>query len=127
MACPHFRETSGAGACVPGMLQTFPARHRAEVCPPTNQATLYGGAIDPQGLALPVFGGLHVEIPKTARRYLDQTVQVMYLDVVVGETHLRRLKPPDPSHLGAGPTPMILAAVFSQNSKSRQKGVFREK
>ena len=28
---------------------------------------------------------------------------------------------------GKGKPPMILAAVFSQNSKSRQKGVFREK
>ena len=44
-----------------------------------------------------------MEIPQTARRHLDQAVQVVHLDVVVGEADLGCLQPPDPPHLGAGP------------------------
>ena len=108
MARPHPLEASGARAFVPGMPQSFTTCHRAKVCPPPNQAALHDGMINRQGLALPLFRGPHVEIPKTARRHLYQAVQVMHLDVVVGETDLGRLKPPDPAHFGLGPRGLFL-------------------
>ena len=113
MARPHPLEASRAGAAVPGMAQPFTTCHLAKVCPPPDQVALHDGVINRQGLALPLFRGPHVEITTTARRHLYQAVQGMHLGVVVGETDLGLLTPPDQAHFGSGPSGLFVGFPVS--------------
>ena len=108
MACPHPLEASGAAAVVPGMPKSLTMCHCAEVGPPPDQAPLRDGVIYCHGLWHHLFRGLYVGTPEAARRGLDQVVQVQDLGVVVCDTDLGCLEPPDPGNLDVGPSGLLL-------------------
>ena len=79
------------------MSQTFTPRYRAEVGSPTDQTAFCDSVMDRQGLAHYLLRGHRVATPQAARRGFHQTVQVVHLDGVVGETDPGRLEPLDPT------------------------------
>ena len=122
MSCPHLSEASGARAGVPRMSQAFTPRHRAEVGPPTNQSVFRDGVIYRQGLAHRLFRGLHMETPHAAGRGFNQTLQVVHLDGIVGETDPGRLEPLDPAHPRLGIRGLSLRLSVGRIQQGVQKG-----
>ena len=97
-----------SGLC---MSQALTPCHCAEVSPPTNQAAFRDGrdgVVHRQGLAHGLLWGLRVEMPQAASRGLNQPVQVVHLDSVMGEAHPWCLESMDPSHLRPGPGGLAL-------------------
>ena len=84
------------------MSQALTPRHRAEMGTPTNQAAFRDCVVHRQGFTHGPLKSLRVEIPQAASRGLNQTVQVVYLDGVVGKAHPWILEPMDPAHLMLG-------------------------
>ena len=108
MLGPHLCLACGVGAEVPRVSQALAPRHRAEVSPPTNQAAFHDGVVHRQGLAHGLLWGLRVEMPRAASRGLNQAVQVVYLDGIMGEAYPWCLEPMDPAHLRPGPCVLAL-------------------
>ena len=104
------------------MPQSLTTCHRVEVGPLPEQAALRDGVINRQGLSHHLFRGLHVETPEAARHGRDQAGHVMHLGVVVGETDLGRLEPPDSAHLGSGPSSLLLCFPVGHVQQGVQKG-----
>ena len=97
----HILLASGKGAVVPRMPEVLTPRHRAKVGSPTNKTAFCDGMICSKGLAHRHLRGLHVETPQVAGCGFQQTVQVVHLDGVVGDTDLGRMEPLDPAHPGS--------------------------
>ena len=83
MPSPHLSLASRARAGIPCRSQALAPCHRAEVCPPADQAALRDRVVHYQGFAHGALRGPRVE---AAGRGLNQTVQVVHLDGVVGKT-----------------------------------------